>query len=243
MNFIDKTVVVTGSRRGIGLGIALAFAKEGANIVLNATSEIDQEVLELFTPYPGEVLSVVGDISKFEVAESLVEQTIEKFSKIDVLINNAGITRDGLVLKMKEKDFDDVIDVNLKGCFNLIRFVSPYMVRQKSGSIINMTSIVGVSGNAGQVNYAASKAGIIGLTKSVAKEIGSRGITVNAIAPGYIDTEMTQALPEKIRKEWEKQIPMRKFGTVEDIAEACLYLAEQKYMTGQVLQINGGLYM
>ena len=243
MKFIDKTVIVTGSRRGIGLGIALAFAKEGANIVLNATSEIDQEVLELFTPYPGEVLSVVGDISKFEVAESLVEQTIEKFSKIDVLINNAGITRDGLVLKMKEKDFDDVIDVNLKGCFNLIRFVSPYMIRQKSGSIINMTSIVGVSGNAGQVNYAASKAGIIGLTKSVAKEIGSRGITVNAIAPGYIDTEMTQALPEKIRKEWEKQIPMRKFGTVEDIAEACLYLAEQKYMTGQVLQINGGLYM
>ena len=243
MKFIDKTVVVTGSRRGIGLGIALAFAKEGANIVLNATSEIDQEVLELFTPYPGEVLSVVGDISKFEVAESLVEQTIEKFSKIDVLINNAGITRDGLVLKMKEKDFDDVIDVNLKGCFNLIRFVSPYMIRQKSGSIINMTSIVGVSGNAGQVNYAASKAGIIGLTKSVAKEIGSRGITVNAIAPGYIDTEMTQSLPEKIRKEWEKQIPMRKFGTVEDIAEACLYLAEQKYMTGQVLQINGGLYM
>ena len=243
MKFIDKTVVVTGSRRGIGLGIALAFAKEGANIVLNATSEIDQEVLELFTPYPGEVLSVVGDISKFEVAESLVEQTIEKFSKIDVLINNAGITRDGLVLKMKEKDFDDVIDVNLKGCFNLIRFVSPYMIRQKSGSIINMTSIVGVSGNAGQVNYAASKAGIIGLTKSVAKEIGSRGITVNAIAHGYIDTEMTQALPEKIRKEWEKQIPMRKFGTVEDIAEACLYLAEQKYMTGQVLQINGGLYM
>ena len=243
MKFIDKTVVVTGSRRGIGLGIALAFAKEGANIVLNATSEIDQEVLELFTPYPGEVLSVVGDISKCEVAESLVEQTIEKFSKIDVLINNAGITRDGLVLKMKEKDFDDVIDVNLKGCFNLIRFVSPYMIRQKSGSIINMTSIVGVSGNAGQVNYAASKAGIIGLTKSVAKEIGSRGITVNAIAPGYIDTEMTQVLPEKIRKEWEKQIPMRKFGTVEDIAEACLYLAEQKYMTGQVLQINGGLYM
>ena len=243
MKFIDKTVVVTGSRRGIGLGIALAFAKEGANIVLNATSEISQDVLELFTPYPGEVLSVVGDISKFEVAESLVEQTIEKFSKIDVIINNAGITRDGLVLKMKEKDFDDVIDVNLKGCFNLIRFVSPYMIRQKSGSIINMTSIVGVSGNAGQVNYAASKAGIIGLTKSVAKEIGSRGITVNAIAPGYIDTEMTQALPEKIRKEWEKQIPMRKFGTVEDIAEACLYLAEQKYMTGQVLQINGGLYM
>ena len=243
MKFIDKTVVVTGSRRGIGLGIALAFAKEGANIVLNATSEISQEVLELFTPYPGEVLSVVGDISKFEVAESLVEQTIEKFSKIDVLINNAGITRDGLVLKMKEKDFDDVIDTNLKGCFNLIRFASPYMVRQKSGSIINMTSIVGFSGNAGQVNYAASKAGIIGLTKSVAKEIGSRGITVNAIAPGYIDTEMTQALPEKIRKEWEKQIPMRKFGTVEDIAEACLYLAEQKYMTGQVLQINGGLYM
>ena len=243
MKFIDKTVIVTGSRRGIGLGIALAFAKEGDNIVLNATSEIDQEVLELFTPYPGEVLSVVGDISKFEVAESLVDQTIEKFSKIDVLINNAGITRDGLVLKMKEKDFDDVIDTNLKGCFNLIRFASPYMVRQKSGSIINMTSIVGVSGNAGQVNYAASKAGIIGLTKSVAKEIGSRGITVNAIAPGYIDTEMTQALPEKIRKEWEKQIPMRKFGTVEDIAEACLYLAEQKYMTGQVLQINGGLYM
>ncbi len=160
-----------------------------------------------------------------------------------MLVNNAGITRDGLLMRMSESDFDDVMNINLKGYFNMIRFATPVFVKQKSGSIINITSIVGVTGNAGQANYAASKAGIIGLTKSVAKEIGSRGITVNAIAPGYIDTDMTQALPEKIRNEWEKQIPLRRFGTVEDIAEACVFLAETKYVTGQVLNVNGGLYM
>jgi len=212
MKFKDKTVVVTGSRRGIGLGIALEFAKFGANVVLNGTREIDAETLAQFDAYPGEVMTFVGDVSKFDVAENFINEVKERFGRID-------------------------------GYFNMIRFATPVFVKQKSGSIINITSIVGVTGNAGQANYAASKAGIIGLTKSVAKEIGSRGITVNAIAPGYIDTDMTQALPEKIRNEWEKQIPLRRFGTVEDIAEACVFLAEAKYVTGQVLNVNGGLYM
>lgn len=243
MKFKDQTVVVTGSRRGIGLGIALAFAKEGANVVLNGTRTIEEETLAQFAEFPGEVMTFVGDISKFEVAEQMIQAVVERFGKIDVLVNNAGITRDGLLMRMSEEDYDAVVTTNLKGYFNTIRFATPVFVKQKAGSIINITSIVGVSGNAGQANYAASKAGIIGLTKSVAKEIGSRGITVNAVAPGYIDTDMTQELPEKIRKDWEKQIPMRRFGTVEDIAEVCLFLAEQHYMTGQVLQVNGGLYM
>ena len=243
MKFKDKTVVVTGSRRGIGLGIALEFAKLGANVVLNGTREIDAETLAQFDAFPGEVMTFVGDVSKFDVAENFINEVKERFGCIDVLVNNAGITRDGLLMRMSESDFDDVMNINLKGYFNMIRFATPVFVKQKSGSIINITSIVGVTGNAGQANYAASKAGIIGLTKSVAKEIGSRGITVNAVAPGYIDTDMTQALPEKIRKEWEKQIPLRRFGTVEDIAEACVFLAEAKYVTGQVLNVNGGLYM
>ena len=182
MKFKDKTVIVTGSRRGIGLGIALEFAKLGANVVLNGTREIDAETLAQFDAYPGEVMTYVGDVSKFDVAESFINEVKERFGRIDVLVNNAGITRDGLLMRMKDEDF-------------------------------------------------------------VAKEIGSRGITVNAIAPGYIDTDMTQALPEKIRNEWEKQIPVRRFGTVEDIAEACVFLAETKYVTGQVLNVNGGLYM
>lgn len=243
MKFKNRTVVVTGSRRGIGLGIALAFAKEGANVVLNGTRTIEEETLAQFAEFPGEVMTFVGDISKFEVAEQMIQAVVERFGKVDVLVNNAGITRDGLLMRMSEEDYDAVVTTNLKGYFNTIRFATPVFVKQKAGSIINITSIVGVSGNAGQANYAASKAGIIGLTKSVAKEIGSRGITVNAVAPGYIDTDMTQELPEKIRKDWEKQIPMRRFGTVEDIAEVCLFLAEQHYMTGQVLQVNGGLYM
>lgn len=243
MKFKDKTVVVTGSRRGIGLGIALEFAKLGANVVLNGTREIDAETLSQFDAYPGEVMTFVGDVSKFDVAENFINEVKERFGRIDVLVNNAGITRDGLLMRMSESDFDDVMNINLKGYFNMIRFATPVFVKQKSGSIINITSIVGVTGNAGQANYAASKAGIIGLTKSVAKEIGSRGITVNAVAPGYIDTDMTQALPEKIRNEWEKQIPVRRFGTVKDIAEACVFLAEAKYVTGQVLNVNGGLYM
>jgi len=213
MKFKDKTVVVTGSRRGIGLGIALEFAKLGANVVLNGTREIDAETLAQFDAYPAEVMTFVGDVSKFDVAENFINEVKERFGRIDVLVNNAGITRDGLLMRMSESDFDDVMNINLKGYFNMIRFATPVFVKQKSGSIINT------------------------------KEIGSRGITVNAVAPGYIDTDMTQALPEKIRNEWEKQIPVRRFGTVEDIAEACVFLAEAKYVTGQVLNVNGGLYM
>ncbi len=244
MSIKNKVVIITGASSGIGKATALLIAESGAKVVLAARNQekLEKAINEI-KERNGEAVYKVTDVSKREEVKSLIDFTISKYGKIDVIFNNAGLMPNSPLSEFRTDEWDEMIDVNLKGCFNLIRFVSPYMIRQKSGSIINMTSIVGVSGNAGQVNYAASKAGIIGLTKSVAKEIGSRGITVNAIAPGYIDTEMTQALPEKIRKEWEKQIPMRKFGTVEDIAEACLYLAEQKYMTGQVLQINGGLYM
>lgn len=242
MTFKDKTVIVTGSRRGIGLGLALAFAKEGANLVLNATSDIDQSVLDKFSDYSGQVMTFIGDISNFSLAEEMVKEVKEQFGQIDILINNAGITRDGLLMRMSEKDFDDVINVNLKGCFNMTRFVVPVMLKQRFGTIINMTSIVGITGNPGQSNYAASKAGLIGFTKSIAKEVAPRGVTVNAIAPGFIETDMTDALPEKVKEEWLKMIPLKKLGQVQDIAQTCLFLASSSYITGQVIEVNGGLH-
>ena len=242
MTFKDKTVMITGSRRGIGLGLALAFAKEGANVVLNATSDIDQSVLDKFSDYSGQVMTFIGDISNFSLAEEMVKEVKERFGQIDILINNAGITRDGLLMRMSEKDFDDVITVNLKGCFNMTRFVVPVMLKQRFGTIINMTSIVGITGNPGQSNYAASKAGLIGFTKSVAKEVAPRGVTVNAVAPGFIETDMTDALPEKVKEEWLKMIPLKKLGQVQDIAQTCLFLASSSYITGQVIEVNGGLH-
>ncbi|MCQ9209077.1 3-oxoacyl-[acyl-carrier-protein] reductase [Granulicatella seriolae] len=242
MTFKDKTVMITGSRRGIGLGLALAFAKEGANVVLNATSDIDQSVLDKFSDYSGQVMTFIGDISNFSLAEEMVKEVKERFGQIDILINNAGITRDGLLMRMSEKDFDDVINVNLKGCFNMTRFVVPVMLKQRFGTIINMTSIVGITGNPGQSNYAASKAGLIGFTKSVAKEVAPRGVTVNAVAPGFIETDMTDALPEKVKEEWLKMIPLKKLGQVQDIAQTCLFLASSSYITGQVIEVNGGLH-
>lgn len=243
MNLLGKTVLITGSRRGIGLEIALAFAKEGANIILNGTKPFSQETLDEFRPFPGKILTIVGDIAKAQQVKNMIDEVQKNFDRIDVLVNNAGITRDGLVLRMSEEDFDTVLTTNLKGCFHMTRAILPMMVKQKSGSIINISSVVGIAGNAGQANYAASKAGMIGFSKSLAKEVGSRNITVNVIAPGYIATEMTDQLSEKIKVEWEKQIPLRRFGKASEVAQAALFLAGSTYITGQVLQVNGGLYM
>lgn len=243
MNLLGKTVLITGSRRGIGLEIALAFAKEGANIILNGTKPFSQETIDEFRPFPGKILTIVGDIAKAQQVKSMIDEVQKNFDRIDVLVNNAGITRDGLVLRMSEEDFDTVLTTNLKGCFHMTRAILPMMVKQKSGSIINISSVVGIAGNAGQANYAASKAGMIGFSKSLAKEVGSRNITVNVIAPGYIATEMTDQLSEKIKVEWEKQIPLRRFGKASEVAQAALFLAGSTYITGQVLQVNGGLYM
>ena len=245
MHLEGKVAIVTGASRGIGRAVAIHLAQSGADVVVNYSGSegAAQETVEAVQALGRKAIKIKANVANADEVAAMVEEAHKEFGHIDILVNNAGITRDGLLMRMSESDFDDVMNINLKGYFNMIRFATPVFVKQKSGSIINITSIVGVTGNAGQANYAASKAGIIGLTKSVAKEIGSRGITVNAIAPGYIDTDMTQALPEKIRNEWEKQIPVRRFGTVEDIAEACVFLAEAKYVTGQVLNVNGGLYM
>ena len=245
MHLEGKVAIVTGASRGIGRAVAINLAQSGADVVVNYSGSegAAQETVEAVQALGRKAIKIKANVANADEVAAMVEEAHKEFGHIDILVNNAGITRDGLLMRMSESDFDDVMNINLKGYFNMIRFATPVFVKQKSGSIINITSIVGVTGNAGQANYAASKAGIIGLTKSVAKEIGSRGITVNAVAPGYIDTDMTQALPEKIRNEWEKQIPVRRFGTVEDIAEACVFLAETKYVTGQVLNVNGGLYM
>lgn len=242
-----KCAVVTGASRGIGKAIALKLASLGANIVINYRSsekealEVENEIKEMGV----EAISIKADISKLDEVENLIKTSKEKFGTIDIIVNNAGITRDNLILRMKEEDFDNVIDVNLKGVFNCLKSITPVMVRQKKGKIINISSVVGISGNAGQVNYAASKAGIIGMTKSLAKEIGSRGINVNAVAPGFIDTEMTESLGEKIKEEAKKNIPLKRFGTVQDVAEVVAFLAsdESDYITGQVIHVDGGMLM
>jgi len=245
MKFKDKTVVVTGRRRGIGLGIALEFAKLGANVVLNGTREIDAETLAQFDAYPGEVMTFVGDVSKFDVAENFINEVKERFGRIDVLVNNAGITRDGLLMRMKDEDFDAVIDINLKGVYLVTKAVSKIMMKQRSGHIINMTSVVGVMGNAGQTNYAASKAGVIGFTKSCAKELASRGITVNAIAPGFINTDMTDVLPEKVKEAMVTEIPLGRMADAEEVATVVTFLASDfaNYITGQVINVDGGMVM
>lgn len=238
-----KTVIVTGSRRGIGLSIAHAFAKQGANVVLNGVHSIPEETLKEFEQYEGSIHSVAADVSQYEEAKKLVDETIQQFGTVDILVNNAGITRDGLFIRMEEEDFNRVLSVNLTSCFNMMRLVSPILIKKRSGSIINLSSVVGATGNAGQANYAASKAGIVGLTKSVARELGSRGICVNAIAPGFIDTDMTQELSERVREDIIKSIPLKRLGSVEDIARASIFLATNPYITGQVLHVNGGMHM
>ena len=243
----DKVAIVTGGTRGIGRAIALKLADKGANIVINYRNS-DKEAEELKAILEGKgvkVLTVKCDISNFEDSKNLMDKCKEVFGKIDILVNNAGITKDTLIMRMKEEDFDNVIDVNLKGTFNCAKHASAIMLKQRFGKIINMTSVVGVAGNAGQVNYAASKAGVIGLTKSLAKELGSRGITVNAVAPGFINTDMTASLSEKVKEEASKNIPLKRLGDPEDVANLVGFLASDaaNYITGQVINVDGGMVM
>lgn len=238
-----KTVIVTGAAKGIGRAIAKKFAEAGANIVLNYRSRIDDEIVKEIESFGVECMPYKADVSDFKEAESLVKAAKEKFGSVDVLVNNAGITKDGLIMRMSEDDFDSVIKTNLKGAFNTIRAASNIMLKQRSGAIINMSSVSGLIGNVGQANYSASKAGLIGLTKSTARELAARGVTVNAIAPGFISTDMTAVLSDNIKDEMMKNIPLKRFGEAEDVAKAAVFLAENRYITGQVLNVDGGMVM
>ncbi|MFR4985849.1 MAG: 3-oxoacyl-[acyl-carrier-protein] reductase [Lachnospirales bacterium] len=239
----EKTVIVTGGAKGIGKAIAIAFAKEGANIVLNYRSTSPEDVVKEIESFGVKCLTVQADIGDFNQAKQLVDKAVEEFKTIDILVNNAGITKDNLLLKMSEDDFDMVINTNLKGAFNMIKHTSKIMLKQKSGSIINMSSVVGLTGNIGQVNYSASKAGIIGMTFSTARELASRGITCNAIAPGFIETDMTDVLPDSIKENILNTIPLKRMGTTDEIASTAVFLAKNKYITGQVITVDGGMVM
>lgn len=240
---MPEVALITGSSRGIGLAVAKHLAKAGYQVVLNGRSPIADEVLDEFSDAEFPVSQVTGDVSDFDGAKAIIDEVITEHEKIDVLINNAGINRDGLIMRMKEEDFDAVVNTNLKGAFNMSRHITTHMLKQRAGTIINMSSVVGMMGNAGQTNYAASKAGMVGLTKSLARELASRHITVNAIAPGYIETEMTGALSDKVKKATFDQIPLKRFGKAEEVAQTVEFLINNKYMTGQVIEVNGGLNM
>lgn len=244
----EQVALVTGASRGIGAAIARALAARGCNLALNHSSEHSAQACadladDLQREYGIKAVVFCADVSNFEAAKEMVEGVREQFGRIDVLVNNAGVTQDGLLARMSEEAFDKVISVNLKGAFNCMRHVAPVMMKQRSGRIINISSVVGLYGNAGQVNYAASKAGIVGITKSAAKELGARGITVNAVAPGFIDTDMTRALSEKTREGVVSRIALRELGSPEDVAGAVSFLAsnEARYITGHVLTVDGGL--
>lgn len=247
MGMLDgKVALITGAARGIGKAIALKFAQEGADVAFTdlVINEAAEETISEIAAYGHKVKGYASNAANFDETHAVVEEILKEFGHIDILVNNAGITKDGLVLRMSEAQWDAVIAVNLKSAFNFIHAVIPSMARQKGGSIINMASIAGQMGNPGQINYASSKAGLIAMAKTVAKEMGSRGIRANAIAPGFIVSEMTNALPEAVREEYIKSIPLKRGGTVEEIANTALYLASDlsSYVTGQVIAVNGGLY-
>ena len=242
-----RIAVVTGASRGIGKAIAQKLASEGAFVIINynGAKERAEEVKREIEQQGGNAEVFQCDVSDFSACEKFFQEIIEKHGRIDILVNNAGITKDGLLMKMSEEDYDKVLDTNLKGTFNCIRFVARWMIKQKSGRIINMSSVSGVLGNAGQTNYSASRAGVIGLTKAAARELASRGITVNAVAPGFINTEMTECLSDKVKAAAVEQIPLGTFGETQDIAEAVSFLASERarYITGQVLHVDGGMAM
>lgn len=240
-----KVALITGAARGIGKAVAMKFAEEGCNIAFTdlAINEAAEETLSELKAFGVEAKAYASNAASFDESHTVVEQIAKDFGHIDILVNNAGITKDGLLLRMSEAQWDAVLNVNLKSAFNFIHACAPIMMRQRSGSIINMSSIVGVEGNAGQANYSASKAGMIGLAKSTAKELGSRGIRANCIAPGFILTDMTLQLPEETRKEWEKNIPLRRGGSVDEVAKVALFLASDlsSYVSGQVIECTGGM--
>lgn len=244
---MGNVAVITGGTRGIGKQIALELAQNGYDIATNYRTENDdlKDLINQVEELGVKINTYKCDVSNFENTEEFIKNVISDFGKIDVLINNAGITKDGLLMRMKKEDFEDVIDVNLVGTFNITRNVIPYMIKAKGGRIVNISSVVGVSGNAGQTNYSASKAGIIGFTKSLAKEVASRNITVNAVAPGFIQTKMTDVLKDEVKDEILKQIPLKRFGTTEDVAKTVKFLVSEdsSYITGQVINIDGGMLM
>ena len=241
----DKTAIITGATRGIGKGIAEIFAQQGANIAFTYSSSVDAAIAleNELSNFGVKAKGYQSNAANFDAAQELAKNVLEEFGSIDILVNNAGITKDNLLMRISEEDFDKVIEINLKSVFNLTKAVIRPMMKQRKGSIINMSSVVGVKGNAGQTNYAASKAGILGFTKSVALELGSRNIRCNAIAPGFIETEMTGALPEETVKEWRSAIPLKRGGSPEDVANACVFLASDMsaYITGQTLNVDGGM--
>ncbi|MBA2849713.1 3-oxoacyl-[acyl-carrier-protein] reductase [Thermosulfuriphilus ammonigenes] len=243
----NAVAIVTGGSRGIGRAIAERLAQEGAKVYLTCASrpESGEEVAEAIRVAGGQAEVLVFDVSDFKATEEALKEVLSKEGQVDILVNNAGLTRDGLLMRLKEEDWDRVLGVNLKGAFNCCRVVVPAMLKRRRGRIINISSVVGVSGNVGQTNYAASKAGLIGFSKSLAREVASRGVTVNVVAPGFIETDMTAALPEKIRKDLLAQIPVGRYGRPEEVAAVVSFLAsdEAAYITGQVIHINGGLYM
>ena len=241
----NKTALITGASRGIGKGIATEFAKQGANVAFTFNASVDaaKELEKELESFGIKAKGYQSNAANFDAAQELVKEVLEDFGSLEILINNAGITKDNLLMRISEADFDKVIEVNLKSVFNLTKAVIRPMMKQREGSIINMSSVVGVKGNAGQTNYAASKAGILGFTKSVALELGSRNIRCNAIAPGFIETEMTAKLDEKTVEQWRNDIPLKRGGTPEDVANACIFLASglSSYITGQTLNVDGGM--